>query len=446
MSEIPSVEVLEAINPANSGTGEDVLVYSGLEVAVRKYTPTNALRSSEVWDSGQGSLEELSKARQLASEYLLRTSEKVVKSNAGNRDLWAERFTRATTELYGEPEPTEAARLLSNEFGLLQSLKGKEGVSQQHVNFLLDVYQPIVAKSFDTGDIESAQVQVEQEKAAIREYGKSIKEKYQPIFDLVNEADKSEFTATDLQELFTKALSWLKDNDDPRWGEWEVISTDGTSLSVDSSNRRIKIATRRESASPKDARGLLAHELLVHALRGKNGHETGDKKLASGLAGYLGAEEGLGVLTEEAVNGELPVKTYDRYVDIALALGTVDGVQKTRKEMFQISYARQLVRLQLQDADETAIASLAPRVWGHIDRIYRGGKGDSLGTKQAIFTKDILYYVGYKQMTDYITHKLADGKSATEVFNYLSQAKFDPNNFQHVDRVANPKTTTSENS
>jgi len=446
MSEIPSVKVLEAINPANSGTGEDVLVYRGLEAAVQKYLPTNAQRSREVWDSEQGSLEELSKARQLASEYLLLTSEKVVESNEVNRDLWADRFTQATTELYGEPEPTEAARLLSNEVGLLTSLKGKEGVSQQHVNYLLDVYQPIVAESSDTSDIEFAQAQVEQEKAAIREYGEAIREKYQPVFDLVDEAGKAEFTATDLQELFTEALDWLRDNDDPEWGEWKVVSTDGTSLSVEASSRNIKIATRRESASPKDARGLLAHELLVHALRGKNGYKTGDKKLATGLAGYLDAEEGLGVLAEEAVNGELPEKAYDRYVDIALALGTVDGVQRTRKEMFQISYARQLVRLQLQGANEAAISSLATRVWGHIDRIYRGGRGDDLDAKQAIFTKDISYYVGYKQMAEYITSQLGNGRSANEVFNYLSQAKFDPNNPQHVERVANPKTTASTES
>ncbi len=128
----------------------------------------------------------------------------------------------------------------------------------------------------------------------------------------------------------------MTDNNDPEWSEWQVVSTDGTSLSVEASDRKIKIASRRESASPKDARALLAHELLVHALRGKNGYKTGDKKLATGLAGYLDAEEGLGVLAEEAVNGQLPDKAYDRYVDIALALGTVDGVQRTRKEMFEI--------------------------------------------------------------------------------------------------------------
>lgn len=441
MSEIPSVNVLEAINPANSGTGEEALTYNGLAAAVEKYRPTNVQRSADFWDSEVGSLDELSKAKQLASEYFLRTAEQVVNSNQDNRDLWANRFTIATTELYGEPERAEVAHLLSNEYYTLLQLRGDDRVSQQHVRILLDTYRPMAEAASSIVDSETLETSESLEKAAIQQYGEVILEKYKPLFDLVDNADKDEFTATDLQELFTESLTWLKDNDDPDWAEWEAVAKDGTSLSVDASNRKIQIATRRESATIQGTRGLIAHELLVHALRAKNGYKTGDKKLATGLSGYLDAEEGLGVLAEEAVNGELPDKAYDRYVDIAVALGVVDGVQKTRKELFKISYALQLVRAQLRGDNESTFATLEPRVWGHIDRIYRGGKGDELGTNQAIFTKDIAYYVGYKQMAAYVANQLASGKSASEVFAYLSQAKFDPTNPQHLKRVANPKPT-----
>lgn len=435
MPEIPSVKVLEAIKPANSGTGEEVLAYQGLASAVEKYRPTNSARSSEFWDSEQGSLEELSKAKQLASEYLLRTADKVVSSHEGNRDLWAGRFTQATVELYGEPEAAEAAQLISAEYTTLSRLQGKEGVSQQHVDFLLNTYGPMIAEQTEA---TSAEAGVEQEKKAIHEYGEAILDKYQPLFDFIDNSDKTEFSATDLQGLFNAALEWLKENDDRDWSEWTVVDTEGTSLSVDATNRKIKIASRRETATAQDARGLIAHELLVHALRGKNGYKTGDKKLATGLAGYLDAEEGLGILAEEAVNGELPEKAYDRYVDIALALGSIDGVQRTRKEVFQISLARQLVRAQVKGTfNEDDALSLERRVWGHVDRIYRGGRGDNLGSKQAIFTKDIAYYVGYKQMAEFISGQIASGKAATEVFQYLSQAKFDPNNKQHIERLNN---------
>lgn len=434
MTEIPSIKVIEAIKPANSGTGEEMLAYKGLAQAVEKYRPTNPARSNEFWDSEDGSLEELSKAKQLASEYFLRTADKVVGSHDGNRDLWADRFTQAAVELYGEPEKDEATRLVRSEYDFLAQLREQEGISQQHVNYLLDTYKPMLAENTDVETDDSA---VEKEKEAIHEYGEAMLAKYKPLFDLVDEAGKAEFTASDLQKIFGTALEWLKENDDTDWGEWAVVDTDGTSLSVDASNRKIKIASRRESATAQDTRGLIAHEILVHALRGKNGYKTGDKKLATGLAGFLDAEEGLGILAEEAVNGELPEKAYDRYVDIALALGSVDGVQRTRKEVFDISFARQLIRGQIKDTlIEDDIPSLERRVWGHVDRIYRGGRGDNLGTRQAIFTKDIAYYVGYKQMAEYISGQFASGKSANAVFEYLSQAKFDPNNQQHVERLS----------
>lgn len=434
-SEIPSVKVLEAINPANSGTGEAALAYQGLTAAVERYRPTNPQRSAQVWDSEPGSLDELSKSKQLASEYLIRTSEKVIGSSESNHDLWADRFTLAATELYGEPQEVEAARLVAQEYSMVSQLVGSEGVTQQHVQLLLDAYRPIVEKTSILSD-DSVEAEIDYEKTAIRAYGEAIKDEYQPLFDLVEGAERFEFNPEDLRALFNKAIDWLKVNDDQDWGEWEVIFSDSAQLSVSASDRKIKIGSRRESASAVDTKGLIAHELLVHALRAKNGYKTGDKKLATGLPGYLDAEEGLGILAEEAVNGVLPEKAYDRYIDIALALGTLDGVQRTRQEMFQISYARQLIRAEIRGDDWKRLATLTPRVWGHIDRIYRGGRGDNLGTRQAIFTKDIAYYVGYKQMAEYISSQIAQGKSAKEVFNYLSQAKIDPTNPQHTQRLA----------
>jgi hypothetical protein len=435
MSEIPSVKVLEAIKPINSGTGEEVLAYNGLVKAVDKYKPTNSLRSDRFWDSEEGSLEELSNAKQLASEYFLKTAEKVVNSHDGNRDLWADRFTQASTELYGEPENAEAKRLINDEYKFLSQLKDKDNISQKHLNLLLSSYKPML---YDNSEYIADEYEIKKEKEAIREYGKVILSKYEPLFALIDNSEKSEFSPKDLHNLFNSALEWLKDNDDKDWGEWTAIDTDGTSLSVNASERQIKIATRRECATKQEARGLIAHELLVHALRGKNGYKTGNRKLATGLAGYLDAEEGLGILVEEAVNGELPEKAYDRYLDIALALGSVDGVQRTRRQVFEISFARHLIREQLKGTlEEADVPSLERKVWGHIDRIYRGGRGDSRGNRQAIFTKDIAYYVGYKHMAKYITKKINEGKSAVDIFEYLSQAKFDPINPKHIEVLKN---------
>jgi hypothetical protein len=434
MSEIPSVKVLEAIKPINPGTGEDALVYCGLSAAVASYMLTNGERSAEVWDAEPGSLEELSSAKQLASEYLLRTSDKVVGSNNANRDLWAGRFIQAASELYGQPEAQEVIRLIASDYEELTQLKDKAGISQQHVNFLLDTYRPII----EGLDVGTEPAEVAQEKAAIHEYGKAILDKYKPLFDMVDESGKSSFNATEIRDIFGTALSWLVENDDPQWEEWEVVDYDkGTSVSVSASNRQIRIPSEREPALALYVKALIAHELLVHALRAKNGYKTDDKKLATGLSGYLDAEEGLGVLAEEAVNGKFLDKVHDNYLDIAFALGICDGVQRKRKALFQISFARQLIQEQVNGTiSDITQATLERKVWRGVDRIYRGGPGDDLGTVQAIFTKDIAYYVGYKQMAQYISNQLHSGKSAAEVFKYLSQGKFDPSNPKHTERLA----------
>jgi hypothetical protein len=87
------VRVLESIRPENAGTGAETLVYEGLAAAVEKYQPTNQERWSRFLGSERDSLDELHDARQLASEYLLRTSEKTIQAAEANHDLWADRFT-----------------------------------------------------------------------------------------------------------------------------------------------------------------------------------------------------------------------------------------------------------------------------------------------------------------------------------------------------------------
>lgn len=433
MSEIPPIKVIEAIKPTNAGTGEAKLTYKGLSRAVEAYRRTNAKREELAWDSEIDSLDELTHTRQLALECLLRNADRVVNSHEGNRDLWADEFTEASIELYGEPERCESTRLLVGERDFLVSLTNKEGVSGEHLKYLLDLYGSILPD--DADNLEYDSVGFEQ-KRHIREYGEAILDRYGSVLSLVEESGKSEFTPPDLKTLFDDAIEWLSSNDDSDWSEWSAVDVEGTTVSVNSVERTVKIPTQREAVTPEDARGLLAHELLVHAARAKNGYKTGDTGLATGLPGYLDAEEGLGILVEETVSGKVPEKAYDRYIDIALALGTIDGQQRTRQEVFEISFARQLVRAQSEgEVSDSGMESLEAQVWAHVDRIYRGGPGDEIGTRQAIFTKDIAYYVGYKQMAEYVSEQLSSGTPANELFEYLSLAKIDPTNPDHTAKL-----------
>lgn len=429
MSELPPVKVLEAIKPSNAGRGEQTLAYDDLSKAVEKYKKTHHARFLKFWDESEGSLNEISSGRNLASEYLLRTSEKLINSNEENRDLWAERFTNASIELYGAPDSKVAAELLSQEYNQLTDISTKSGLRVEQIDFLKRFYEPIL----EGHHVDKSETEDTKEKQAINQYGEAINAKYGYILNLVDQLEKDILEPDDLQALFENALHELAEKDDADWSKWKVEKVEGTSLSVSASIRKIKIADRREPATKQEAKKLLAHELLVHALRAKNGYKTGEKKLATGLANYIDAEEGLGVLSEEAISGELPYKVIDRYIDIALALGVIDGKPKSRNDLFKINFSRQVIRAYRENDDNINYIAIEHSAWRHVDRIFRGGLGDKSEHKQGIFTKDVAYYVGYKQMKDYVTKQLEDGKSADEVLSYLTSAKFDPNNPAHVE-------------
>jgi hypothetical protein len=73
----------------------------------------------------------------------------------------------------------------------------------------------------------------------------------------------------------------------------------------------------------------------------------------------------------------------------------------------------------------------------YVNRMYRGGIGNiERGTKQAIFTKDLVYSLGYQKMVEFINKKLKDGIEASNLWDYLYTGKFDPTNERHVEYMA----------
>ncbi|HEY4963474.1 MAG TPA: hypothetical protein VIH90_02130 [Candidatus Saccharimonadales bacterium] len=444
MADIPSVKVFENITPSNSGTGEDLLRYDHLPLVVEEYKLSNAERSSRVWDSKDGSLEELKSAKQLAMEYLLRTSFQGVRSTtAEGHDLWADRFTLASIELYGEPDKAEVMSLVSVEMAKWISLEGSDTVSQGLLEFLQKSYQKIfgpnlVSKAEDNHDAEA-----EAEQRAIRAYGEVLREKFGPVFDLVDKSGKEEFMPEDLQELFNQAFAWLAANSDPGWSEWKSVPNDSSNVSTERSSKEIRVGIRRVSATKEEAKKLLAHELFVHVLRAQNASHSSEPMLLSGFPGYVDIEEGLGKLSEQAFGENDEIPGGDRYIDIAIALSEANGTQITRQDLFLIHLARSIVWSQSHgEYKESELTERIRSAWGSVDRVYRGGHGDNEGHRQSVYTKDIAYYVGTRKMSEYLSSQFASGKPMTEVFDYLALGSFDPTNPRDIERVDKAKQTS----
>jgi hypothetical protein len=396
-SEIPNVIVLKPITPSVKSVDAETLEYANLLPAVEKHQKYESARMDKFWSAEQDSLEELEAGRQLAMQYLLMGSLALNQTArfSDSAKVWSERYTQASGELYGFPEPELAKQLWEErENGEKSGDRILEEAAEKLGNFLNDKYQSV----FDALDLESST----------------------DMIDPSGIADK-----------FEAGLSVLAEEHDHAWSEWTVVrDVEKDSLSVNALGRKIIVGMRRVHEEPAKVKALFAHEVLVHGLRGLNGEKI-SKQLHGGLPGYLDAEEGLGVFTEYAISGEISEKNVDRYVDIAYALGQIDGQKHTRKELFDFVLERATIRNE-QKSNKKSSEVLTSEAQTYVNRIYRGSQGnDNIG----VFTKDISYHKGFVSMGRYISEQIADGKEIGEIMEFLTLGKFDPTNAQHVSYV-----------
>lgn len=391
--EIPKVTVLKAITPQDPKA--DVLTYGNLQTAVNKYSPDEYARLNTVWNTETGSIEEHQAAEQLAMHYMLVGALALNETATdASKKLWSERYTKASSEIYGLPEAEVAQKLF---------------VMQQNGEKLGELFG-------------SAQ-------EPLRNY---LHSKYEPVYAALGlENAPDQLDPTEIANRFESAIAVLADQYDESWREWSVErNEEKDSLSVVAGNKQVVVGMKRAHVTPTQLKSLFSHEVLVHAQRSVNGAKL-SKELSTGLPGYLDAEEGLGVFVEYAISGELKDVVIDRYVDIAYALGMVDGKQHTRQELLELAMLRANKRNEQAEIKKSE-EDIQKETYAHVNRIYRGSLGDE---HIGIFTKDIAYYRGFLEAGRYIEARLAEGQTIDDIMSVLFSGKFDPENPAHIDYI-----------
>lgn len=394
-AKVPKVLLLGAFTPAPEFARADRLQYNQLLPEADRHRPHETARMRKFLDAEPDSLEEQAAAEQLAAHYLLLGSAALNTSRL--HEMWSDRFTQSASEIYGEPD-AELARQLW--------IDRQAGIETE----------PPFA-------------------AAARVLREHLSATYSPVYDALRlDLNSAEQIQPDsIADRFEAALGILSEYYDEDWREWTICrDTEKDSLSVIANAKQIVVGQRRANVSHSQLRSLFTHEVLVHAQRSVNGRKR-SSKLATGLPGYLDAEEGLGVFAEYAVSGEVPQKNIDRYLDIAYALGQIDGQQHTRHELLDLVRSRALER-NAQLPTPKSIDVIEQEVYAHVNRIYRGSLGDSA---IGVFPKDINYHRGFVEMGGYIQTRLDEGNSIEEILHYLMLGKFDPTNPLHTEYVRN---------
>lgn len=415
--------ILKIIAPAQEHASSDQLVYPNL-VSSRQYFQypnlliENASELLKSWKHYKTS--EAREEFQVAT--LMMAAHRLQQAWLPHTKLfWSVQLTSRSVALFGRPMGNEVSQLAAKELQVFERVAAQYVDKQEFFEPLTKAYRSLIKKrALSSKGIEDRYREILDE---VKEYFLTT---YADVFACFDRyAADASVSPIELAKPFSAALRLLELRD-PAWKEWQVTHDDGAKLYVDVRHRRIVIGRHRAPLAIEDAKGLFAHEVLIHAQRALQG-EKKSKQLGIGLPGYLTAEEGLGVLVESAINGRIPSKVKDRYVDIALALGNTMQRPLSRQELYEVCYIREITRSIVRNQD-VSLDRLEREVWEHVNRIYRG----SLGNKYiAVFTKDVAYYKGFVRMARYIKRNAVD-KGMDEIFLFLLSGKFDPNISEHV--------------
>lgn len=200
---------------------------------------------------------------------------------------------------------------------------------------------------------------------------------------------QEEFDLYELQKIFTDIIEEEFNNDSKGYAGaaegWTVSVEKATSVNVKSSEKRIVIPDNGMMRSRKKVENLIVHEIGIHMLRSITGGETDMLPLRSGLSDYYDAEEGLGVVMEQALSGKFAERGVDHYITAGLAYFD----NKDFRDAFEVKW-----RLSLLDSVEDGgeindeqIAKAKKTAFTQTLRSFRG-------TNDMPLFKDLSYYNG----------------------------------------------------
>lgn len=148
---------------------------------------------------------------------------------------------------------------------------------------------------------------------------------------------------------------------------------------------------------------MIGHEQKIHAWRAENGDMSGNQVLKIGTPSSVDVEEGLGIITECAIEGNLNNpslhRARDRYITAGLALGA-DGQERDAREVYEILWRTIAIRSSLNgDMSDADIVESKNMAYTHVENAFRG---TPFWQKGVIYTKLKVYFEGLVSNVEYM--------------------------------------------
>jgi len=334
---------------------------------------------------------------QLAWEYNAATDE-------ADKDRLRTEYMRLNIEMYGMPDETTYRSLLQEKLAAIsqKNLTGEAATLRDELFALT---------GFSEGGELPERFRPSQETI---EWVQGIVEGlYGGMLAHVPEG-KETFSVIETQAIFQEII---RDEFGEAAEDWKVDVESAKSINVKSTEKRIVIPDDRGELSYAQLRGLVVHELGVHMLRAVMGEETDLEPLANGLSDYYDAEEGLGVVMEQALKGKFSEAGIDHYITAGLAYHD----NKDFRDTFEIKWRlAALGSLKDDDLTDAACDKAQSSAYGGTMRMFRG-------TDELPWFKDLAYYNGAVNTWHYLEEIRGDDLR----FTFVLLGKNDPSSKAH---------------
>lgn len=228
------------------------------------------------------------------------------KSDESGKQEVAGELMKRNIEFYGAPDEATFRSLLKDALS-----KGFASDPNTQAHLLAD--EVLVPLHIDYADLLSAERYTPSEQT--REWVRTAATELYEGF-IAHVPDQETISRDELVRIWTTIL---KDEFGGAADEWQVLVEPAKAINVRASEKKIIIPEQKDSYTHKVVEKLTVHEIGIHAFRAITGASTDIKPLANGLVDYYDAEEGLGVVMEQALTNTYREAGAPHYITAGLA-------------------------------------------------------------------------------------------------------------------------------
>ena len=340
-------------------------------------------------------------------------------SSEEERDTAQEQFNELNKRLYGEPQTSTAAAMVSEVINDTSNLQDPSllRIREEFINLLPADLANSGAETESLEPSDDARETID--RAVELMYSPLLKHADVLIDQLADEGGVTEDKLKIGPQAIAVIFQTIIDKEFSESG-WGTVIGQANAIYVDPATKTVKVPEERIPATANKVRGLVVHELGVHMLRSIIGEKADLIPLRFGLSGVGEAEEGIAKVMESALTDDASRTGYQHYLT-ATILGKGYDFRSTFEIMWRYKVLDKCLEKPKSDIDQDFIDKQKEATFKFMFRSIRG-------TNKLPWHVTLNYFDGTHKIWEYVERYKGD----PDFISIMFMGKIDPTNEDHL--------------